>query len=155
MAYGGGQFATAAADFTTLALLNNSQYAEYLLIRTWSFTPNGNNIGLVGVAQTNFGGTAVTPIPFMPNEAPPPGVLTHIAATSAQVNGFVIGGSASSPNIWPLDIPFALVPPGWSFFIQQFTANVILTASVMWEAIMPEQLDEGAWLAANLTVANQ
>ena len=48
---------------------------------------------------------------------------------------------------WPYDYPFCVVPQGWYFFMQQSTVNNGCSYSVMWEAIKPEQLDEGFYLA--------
>jgi|SRR5271170_344475 len=148
MAYGGANQAAVASDFSSLALFNNSNYAEYLIVRHWTATFGGSVQILAGVVPGSFGGTAVTPIPYFPNEALPPGTLTKIAAVAAQTTGYAIGGSANVNFSWPLDLPFAVVPQGYTFFIQCTSANNAITASVMWEAIKPEQLEPELMLAA-------
>lgn len=152
MAYSGTRVGNVAADFSTLALFNNSSYAELLIVRAWSVSTTAAAIFYLNVTQGNLGGTPVPITPFIPTEAPPPGIVTFLNPTVAPSIGWTQLVAANVSSNWPIDFPFAIVPVGWSWSAAVNTANLATTASVMWEAIMPDQLDELAWLQANAAI---
>jgi hypothetical protein len=48
------------------------------------------------------------------------------------------GGAA---NQWPHDFPMAIIPPGWSFTVQDPVSTEVCALSFFWEAIFAEELD--------------
>jgi len=144
------------SQYSTFQLFNNSSYAEYVAI--WSFALTSNLAGQlsIGYSQTNLGLTAVTIYPFLAGEAPPPGLPTAGTSLTTLPQNYNIYVPANTPYEWPHNYPFCLLPANWGFYVQLVGTNTAIRVSCIWEAIKPEQLDEGYWLETNaVLLANQ
>jgi uncharacterized protein YbdZ (MbtH family) len=154
-AFGRVDIAASAGVAGTLQLFNSSNYAEYLLL--WDFVIG---IGVatsanLSVTQTNLALTAAVVTPFVPFDAPPPGLLfggTTATVITPQYEYFL---SVGQYIFWPHDWPLLLIPAGYYLTIQPGSNNARLVASVIWSAITPEQLDEDRWLQANAALLPQ
>ena len=153
MAYAGSTIAATASQFSTLQLFNNSQYAELLLVRDWVLGSSGTNTWVLNVGQTNLGLTTVPVNPVNPLDIVPPGLVTSGATATQITTGYQLRGFAAPGLNWYHDFPFAILPANWYFTMQVQNVNILETISVYWEAITPDQLNEDAWLARNLELA--
>ena len=151
---GGATAAANASNPSYVALFNNANYAEALMVRWWNcWSPNTITMNWY-LAQTNLGGTAITLVNFVPNDTPPPGLMTSGNAAGLSTAGIQLRFLTNANFSWNIPVPFCLVPPGWSLIANGGTANNAFSASMFWEAVKPEQLDEGAWLQANAALLN-
>jgi hypothetical protein len=155
MAFGGTTTTAVAATNGSAQLFNNSSYAEYLLLRDWSVTAEAIEAIRLTLTQTNLGLTTVPVTSYLPTETPPPGLITAGTTTTGIGNGYNIVVAADVLTGWSHNYPFCIIPPGWYFSAQIVALNHALTFNVMWEAIKPEQLDEGEWLQANAALLPQ
>jgi hypothetical protein len=149
------QTVVGAGNFAQFGLFNNDTQGRYLVIRHFTMGAASNSTVEFGVTQANLAGTAVTIFPLVTVDRPPPGSATWKAGTATLTLDYAVGIVALGSYQWPINIPFAILTPGWSFIMQNFTSNIVSTFGVLYEAYTPEELDEGAWIQANAALLPQ
>lgn len=124
----------------TLGLFNSSQGAELLVV--WVAYPALQVINTCGfgVIQGSIGGTVITPRPLYTSGFVRAGVVTKLdTATSYQLDQFWDLGM-SPPTAMNVNLPWAILDPGWSFIIQDQKAGDSFGANVIWQSLFPEEL---------------
>jgi hypothetical protein len=148
-----GGFVTAVASvFSTHALYNNSNIGESLVIWWWTATSGGNSNVSSGTAQVNFALTAGTVFPLFTGEHLPPGLYTHGTAAAITAGDISWSGGTNVPFAFPVEGPFAVILPGWSFYLQCATANINFAGGILYEAVRPDEFEERYWIQANLAL---
>ena len=138
-----GHFITqATANHNTWALKNNAPTVELLLL--WRLIQDTNNFGDSWNFSVTQNLTLLTPVsgtPVIPTDPTPPGQIGYVNTIASLPNNFQM-----TPNsifeLFPNVYPFAVIPPGWAFCIQDSTAlGGPIGASAFWEAITPEEFE--------------
>jgi len=154
-AFTGGSAQGGASSYAQFGLYNNTNGAEIIIIRRFDLTFGGSAQTQVLLLQGNLALTSVPVYPCYATEALPVGLATvGTTATQPNTNGYNIRGNASWGFGWNNNFPFAAIPAGWSFVVQQNTADNAFFVGVLYEHILPEQLDELRWIEANAALLN-
>ena len=125
----------------TLGLFNNSQGAELLIV--WVAYPALNIINSCGFGlfQGSIGGTVIRPQALYTTGAPTAGIVTKLdTATNYSLYQFWDLGM-SPPTAMHVNLPWAILDPGWSFIIQDQKAGDTFGANVVWQSVFPEEIE--------------
>jgi uncharacterized protein affecting Mg2+/Co2+ transport len=135
-----GTASTAAANWATVRLYNNSRGAHYLVVRDWIYWTGSGSVffaygqGVLGTVVT--GGIS----PILAGEAANPGQLfTNDDAT--QITGDWGTNNALNQTGWGHDFPFAILPPNWWLAMQGRVQGASINTDFFWEAINADELD--------------
>jgi len=141
---------TASGQYSTFSLYNASQSRSYIAILDWQIVANTTGTMYMAYSRGNFGGTALTVLPFIPEQGDYPAqAYNSTQASQVAAGGYALRPAASTPQTWPHNYPFCVLAPGWQFYLQHNGANDGFNIGVLGQWLTPEQLDEGSWLAAN------
>jgi hypothetical protein len=133
-----GYDTTAPTNRSTHTLWNNSSGTHYLVVRNWAV---GSGSGVTGSAYvtsplgSSLGGVAH----FMPDHAPGPGLHYYADTTTHYTFDFIL---ANQPNtaMWWVDIPFAVLPPGYGLAVQQDANANNNRVGFLWEYVEAQEL---------------
>lgn len=136
----GGVFIATPTNLGGLALYNNSQGAELLVVWFWSLSPDGANLGGIGVFKGKPPGSAVTPSPLVTDEAIYAGQLVQLDTTTVYARDFVTGFTAVPQGDLSPMLPWAVLQPGWSLVLQDQTTADPCAANIIWQVAHPQDL---------------
>jgi hypothetical protein len=123
----------------TVALFNNSSGAELLLVLAVALESTAQPL-YIGFTQQKLGTVQTTAGPLMSGEAMPPGQVTKLDTASALIgdvwtnSNIVLTSTLNSP------LPWAVLQPQWSFFIQDTGTGDPMGASFIWQAVHTDDL---------------
>ena len=139
----GGVPATTAGSgkFATISLYNSSTGPRVLVIRDWSISSTVGHVHGAGYNQGRLSGTAGVVTPFFPGDRAPAGLVDYQAANAALTPDYYVENLSGSSMQWFHDFPFAIVPPGWAFYIQCVTANTNIDGGFIWEEVSIDELE--------------
>lgn len=130
-----------AGKFATFSLYNSSTGPIVLIVRDWQFV-GGSASMVFGYNQGRLAGTAGTQNRLVPGDAAGAGLVDYQAANAAlTTTDYHLPIVPTAANQWMHDLPFAVVPPGWAFFLQCSTAATAITGALLWEEIAIDELD--------------
>jgi hypothetical protein len=147
---GGQRAAGGASALSTFALFNNQVSGRFFAIRSLLITTGGNAIAVMGVAQSPFTGAAQFINPLIASAWSPPGSATTSIPTTATNGDYTFSLVANTPLIYQQDLPLAIFPPGFAFFVQLTTANTILSVGITYEVMLPETLYAEEMIVADI-----
>lgn len=134
-------------NYSTVALFNSSSGAHYLVIRDYeTIFADPGGLTSIGYVQGQLGTAGGVKTPLVPGEAVPPGILTSLDSATLLTLDWPLpwmGGAMNNSSAWwPHNFPFAVLPPGWSFVLQDnAVGSGLAQLNVMWEAILADELD--------------
>lgn len=126
--------------FGTIALFNNSDQM-LLIVRNYWWT--ANSTGPWGMGQTNsrLTGTPCTINPMYPLSPAPPGLVDYSDQATALTTDVATANTLALQLLtWPNDIPFALIPPGWSIYLTNLVAAKNTAGGFFWDWCFPDEV---------------
>jgi hypothetical protein len=131
---------TAATNWATVRLYNNSTGSHYLVVRDWTFWTGSTSIAFAS-GQGSIGTVPTTGItPLVAGTAAIPGqILVNDDAT--QINSDWATNDAGGQVSWMHDYPFAILPPNWWLAAQGRIQGSAINVAFLWEAILADELD--------------
>ena len=130
-----------AGTFFTVSLYNSSTGATVLVLRDWSISGAGANLTALGYNKGRLTGTNYPAQSFFPGDSAPAGLVDYQAAAAALTGDYYTTLNSTAGGLWPHDFPFAIVPPGWAFFMCITIAAAFGQAGFLWEEISIDELD--------------
>ena len=132
----GGVPLTTPAGFGTMALYNNANSQFNLLVREWAWQPGSTSGWGFGYVNQRLTGTPGVVQPFIAGEAPPFGLVDYSSQASALPTDWSFGITTQNSGVmWQTEVPFAMIRPGWSLFIQHAVIAIAVAGGFIWEAI--------------------
>lgn len=132
-AYGTASQAAVAAQFSWIALFNNSTGPQLLSIL--GITEDGNDPSVannVVIAHGTPSGTAIAPIPAFSGETTPVGqIFTGTAASIPATSFYYVPGQGTANN--PHPYPFFTLQAGWAFYLYCLIVNSQLGLSFLYQ----------------------
>jgi hypothetical protein len=147
---GGQRPAGGASTLSTYALFNNQVSGRMFVIRSLLVTVGSNSTITLGVAQSPFTGTAQPINALIASAWNPPGSAATSIPTTATTGDYTLSLLANQPLIYQQELPFAIYPPNFSFFVQCLNANIILNVGITYEVIRPEELYAEEMIVADI-----
>jgi len=139
----GGVPLTTATNYATTALYNNSTGSTVLVVRDWQCSQggDGNYTAQFGYYQGRLTGTNYPATPLFPGDAVPNGLVDYSDQPHILPAEYANCGWITLSAYWPHDFPFAILPPGWSLFLQAPAKTTILSFGIVWECVSIDELD--------------
>lgn len=137
-AYTSALAVSAPASHAIHSLYNNSSGSQWIVLRRIVAQSVSSPQGRLfqGTRGSNSG--AVTPITA--NEAIGPGQHFYLdGALGVATYLFNVPGTTGA--LWTHDFPACVLPPGWSFGLEDPTSTEAMAVSFFWEAVFAEELD--------------
>ena len=132
-----------ATNFATVSLYNDSRVSHYLVVRSLGLQLNGNFPTKI-MHQGTLGSHLGTEAPLIPAEARLPGLIYYGDQAAAEPGAQIYEFQSNSRDYTIL--PFAVIPPGWSWGFQTNTvAGTLAYFNLLWEAIFADELDFLDW----------
>ena len=136
--FGGAASIAVAANFSYVALNNNSAGPAVLVVH--SYDGSLFSAQSIGVTLVNglTGTAASSEVPAVAGEGAPAGLIYTgaIATLPSRLTRTTVPGN--NFFLWPHDYPVAYILPGWSFAVFCVTVNITLNASFWWEQLPAE-----------------
>jgi hypothetical protein len=129
-------------NLATVALFNNTLGPHWLVVRDATIVGQASALVNLSYRQGQIWTTSGIVSNMCNLDAQLPGTMGSIDTATVYTAMYAVG----LPNglyFWQHELPLAVVAPGWSLVIQEEVAAQGMTASLVWEAIFPEELD---WL---------
>lgn len=131
---GVGLTAAIAGNYPTLSLFNNSQVSEFLVVWYVNAFVSADYTVRWGVTNQQLSGTAESTFNIFAGQAPLAGALKFVdSATLYALAGMMLYGNTETGGLVG-EMPFAILPPGYSFLVQNQTAAASLGASIIWQS---------------------
>jgi hypothetical protein len=142
-AYRGGVPATTAGLglFATISVYNSSTGPTVLVIRDWSVAATAAITLNTGYNQGRLNGTPGGVTPLFPGDRAGAGLVDYQAAGAVLSADYRMANAVLTSMGWLHNFPFAIVPPGWAFFIQQQSANKLISGGFLWEEVSIDELE--------------
>jgi hypothetical protein len=131
---GGGPRFT-PVHFGTIALYNDTQGAELLVV--WVMFCSSTATALIngGTIQGSLGGTVGVKTPLVIGSVGMAGQVTQIDSPAAMVDDFsLFFGPGILAPLAPI-LPWAVLQPGWSFWLQDSLAGDAFNGFFIWESV--------------------
>lgn len=129
---GFGQFTP--VNFGTCVLFNNSTAGEILVV--WSAYLWPNLLGDAGFAVFNGNPGGKKSYSLWTRMAPVAGVVTQLDTATAYALDQNFPSGMTPANTIAVDMPWAILDPGWSFIIQSQKAANEMSASIIWQSVV-------------------
>jgi len=155
VAFAGGNLPATSAQNSFFQLFNNSQGAEYLVVRDWMVNFSVTGRAFFSIGQSNLAGTSQTVYPAFSGQVPPPGIFTIGSSATTILSGYVVDNVANTPISWVHNYPFCVLSPGWYLTFQLNAADNAGFVSAWWAAALAEELFEDELIQANLALLAQ
>jgi len=137
--------AATATNRATHLLFNSSAGDRVIVVRAFTF--NGATAASatpIGAQQGALGSHLGTETPLWRGEAIGVGQHFYVDTLTVLPNQQLITPAVSSNFLAALDLPWAVLPPGWAFYIQANAAALTLAASFQWEELAIDDPDLGS-----------
>lgn len=136
-----GQISLASpTNKATLSLFNDNLGTQYLVVRTFQIQATAAHNISIQHQKGSFGTSGGNISSFVTNDAKKAGALYSLdTATALAPRWQTVANANTLP--WPIDIPFAVLLPGWSLSFQDQTSAETMILNIMWEAIEADELD--------------
>lgn len=137
----GSKAVAAPTNHATFSLFNDTTGPYVLVVR--DFLVQGTANDLVGTAYVNaqVGSSQGLVQPFLPTAGKQNGLFASIDTATVYPADYIIALSSLGAFEWYHDFPYGVVEPGWSLVFQAATIAHATTVSVVWEAILIDELD--------------
>jgi hypothetical protein len=127
--------------FPSVYLFNNSS-SHYLVVRDFQTQVGSGSLIYLASVRGHTGTQGGTIHPYVADMAQPAGQLWSDNAATAISPDNLQKNTGNSP-IWGHDFPIGVIAPGWSMVFQQEISTATMEIGIIWEAILPDELD---WL---------
>lgn len=136
----GGVPNTTPTNFGTISLFNNSNQF-ILVVRSWQFgAAAASSFWGFGHTESRLTGTPGTVNPVFPQTQTPPGLVDY----SDQAVKLAVDLTSGDSGLWnfaaSVEIPYAAIPPGWSFYMTQIVTAKVTVGGFLWDWCTPDEL---------------
>lgn len=131
-----------AVNHATFALFNNSTSGRFLVVDDWSWDDTTSTANFMSTySRTRLTGSAGTAVTVFPESGAVPGLID----VSDQAVQLTADGQFKGPTnvdrYWPHEFPYAVVPPNWSFVLQDFNGAHSVQVNFWWIALFPLEFE--------------
>jgi hypothetical protein len=131
---------TPSTNYGTVSLFNNSTAAQLLVVRDFFVITGTAGIVDIILYQGSLGSAGGQMQPVVSGDAVTAGQLYSLDDASILTADYAVNTAYNQPR-WGHEFPFQILQPGWSLVFQFATKTVLIDLSIMWEAILAEELD--------------
>lgn len=145
MAVGGASLSALAANYNGISLYHNGSGQFALMVRDFSVANSASGIITGGYFQGPLGTLSAQSSPLVTGEAAMPGqIYTQQQTTPFAPVSRIYQTGVGLQVTWNHDLPYAVLLPGWSFFLATGAVNIGLAAQFTWEAVFVGNLQAPA-----------
>ncbi len=125
-----------AANFSVASLFHNGS-GQFLLALRYVFIQAGGSAQFnAGVAQGAIGTLSMTGVPVITGAAALPGqIFSSQQAGQGGTVDTLWGNSNTWGTVWTPEVPYCVLTPGMSFWINPIVANMQIAVTFFWEAV--------------------
>ena len=120
--------------------LFNPTSTHYLVVRDFQPVVGSGSLLYIASVRGKTGTQGGTIHAFVGDTTTPAGQLWSDNAATALTPDNLQRDTGNS-SMWSHDFPIGIVGPGWSMVFQQAVSTTTLELALIWEAILPDELD--------------
>lgn len=133
--------AASAAQFSNIELNNNAPQNAIIVVRAIAIGPVAALPAQCAYTQVTIGGSSSIGVPLVPDRGLLPGKIQASFLNTLPTPDWIFW--QQTQPVTPSDLwPIAVLPSGWSWRVASQVSNQLITVSILWEVLTPEEYTE-------------